>query len=273
MAFCSSCGKEIADGVRFCSNCGAAVGDGVQTAPGNDQPAAGGEFIPRQNMNPQTDQTRAYVLPPQPAPEPVGIDRFGKFFWIPVLILTIAGIVSDPPIISILLAVITIGGAIFSLSRKYKFKAVFIICIILSAITLLVGISDAKKRGLFKNVEKTDYSISSDIEETSDKAGNSATVEESDSAAKPQTGGVDPDLKAFLDSYEKFVDEYVDFMKKYMANPTDLSLLGEYTDMLSELSDFETKLNKYDSNNMSTEDAAYYLEVTTRCSQKMLEIL
>ena len=83
---------------------------------------------------------------------------------------------------------------------------------------------------------------------------------------------MDPDLKAFLDSYEKFMDEYVDFMQKYMANPTDLTLLGEYADMLQKYSDFEEKIDKYDSDEMSTADAAYYLEVTTRVTQKMLTI-
>ena len=101
----------------------------------------------------------------------------------------------------------------------------------------------------------------------------STTEASTESVDDKNTGGVDPDLKAFLDSYEDFVDEYVEFMKKYMANPTDLSLLGEYSDMMTKYTDFATKVEKYDTNTMSTEDAAYYLEVTGRCTQKMLEIL
>ena len=163
---------------------------------------------------------------------------------------------------------------------------------------MLSGVSQAKKQGLFTVSGKSSYSASVEKDgnagdqapssETSSGTGTSVSgskpadnsssksadePEESNSTNIIQTGGVNPDLKAFLDSYEKFVDEYVDFMKKYMANPTDLSLLGEYTDMLTELSEFETKLDKYDSNNMSTEDAAYYLEVTNRCTQKMLAVL
>ncbi len=57
-----------------------------------------------------------------------------------------------------------------------------------------------------------------------------------------------------------------------MANPTDLTLLGEYADMLQKCEDFETKANAYDTNSMSTVDAAYYLEVTNRITQKMLKI-
>ena len=33
------------------------------------------------------------------------------------------------------------------------------------------------------------------------------------------------------------------------------------------------KVEKYDTKEMSTEDAAYYIEVTSRCSQKMLKVL
>ena len=119
-----------------------------------------------------------------------------------------------------------------------------------------------------KETTETAKETSESAKDTSEPA-----KEAGDTSASVKTGGVDPELKAFLDSYEAYVDEYVDFMKKYMANPTDLSLLGEYTDMMDKLADFETTLDKYDSNDMSTEDAAYYLEVTTRCTQKMLEVL
>ncbi len=300
MAFCSNCGNEIPDGVKFCSNCGASIGD---VAPANQTGGApvNNTYVSapnnmsgtRADMNPYVDPTRAYVIPPQPEPEPTGIDKFGKFFWIPLVILTIVDFVSDPAILTIVLSAAIIAGAIFALSRKYKFKGFAIVCLILAAICLLCGVSQAKKHGLFTIPGKVDYTSSTGKDDntpdttpekdttaqTNDSKPDNTTTDtkpaenNTDSSASISTGGVDPDLKAFLDSYEEFVDEYVDFMKKYMANPTDLSLMGEYTDMLSKLSDFETKLDKYDSKDMSTEDAAYYLEVTTRCTQKMLEIL
>ncbi|MBR6391333.1 MAG: zinc-ribbon domain-containing protein [Lachnospiraceae bacterium] len=293
MAFCSNCGNEIPDGVRFCSNCGASI-------------------------NPYVDPTRAYAITPQPEPELKGIDKFGKFFWIPLLILAIVDFMSDPPILTLILAIAVIGGAIFALSRKYKMKGFIIIALIMSAICILTGVSQGKKYGWFRIPDKSEYTSSADKDgesgsstsaseskpadtsesesvtsekpntitnsekettETAKEPSESAkdtsepAKETGDTSASVKTGGVDPELKAFLDSYEAYVDEYVDFMKKYMANPTDLSLLGEYTDMMDKLADFETTLDKYDSNDMSTEDAAYYLEVTTRCTQKMLEVL
>lgn len=86
------------------------------------------------------------------------------------------------------------------------------------------------------------------------------------------TEGVDPDLVAFLTEYEKFVDSYCEFMRKYAENPADLSMLTEYAKMMEQSLEFADKVDDYDSNEMSTADAAYYIEVTARCSQKMLQV-
>ncbi len=347
MAFCSNCGNEIPDGAKFCSGCGAVVGgnapadqannasaDQANNAPADQAnnvsagqtyniPAGNDHMNPQGGMNgmyenrpPYVDPMRLYVVDPVPTPEPAGIDKFGKFFWIPLVILTIVDFVSDPALVTILLSLVIISGAVFALSRKYKLKGFHIICIILAVICLLCGISQAKKIGLFKVPGKSEYAEIFDEDSGSETANesvnesntvskpaeNSSTVskpaentntaskpaEDSSSDTKPAAeehkesepaneiapDGVDPDLKAFLDSYEEFVDEYVDFMKKYMADPTNvMGMLTEYTDMMTELADFETKLDSYNTNDMSTQDAAYYLEVTTRCTQKMLEIL
>ena len=106
----------------------------------------------------------------------------------------------------------------------------------------------------------------------SDTPAESKAAENTEGAE--QAPGVDPELKAFLDSYEKFIDEYVAFMKTYNSDPANaLSMLAEYSQMMASYADFTEKLAQYDENEMSAADAAYYLEVTTRCTQKMLEIL
>ena len=84
-------------------------------------------------------------------------------------------------------------------------------------------------------------------------------------------GGVDPDLKAFLDSYEAYIDEYVAFMNKYSSDPNNaIAMLDDYTKMMKRYADFTDKLNKYDTNTMSKADLEYYLDVTNRCSKKLL---
>lgn len=86
------------------------------------------------------------------------------------------------------------------------------------------------------------------------------------------TEGVSSELKAFLDAYEDFVDEYVSFMKKYSNGSADsLSMLGDYLNMVEKLADYSSKLSEFETENMSAADYAYYLEVTLRCTEKMLE--
>lgn len=92
-----------------------------------------------------------------------------------------------------------------------------------------------------------------------------------DKADAKDSGKVNPDLKAFLDEYEAFVDKYVAFMKKYEADSANPSLIADYGDMLQQEMDFQQKLDAYDEDTMSAADAAYYVEVTTRCARKMAE--
>lgn len=75
-----------------------------------------------------------------------------------------------------------------------------------------------------------------------------------------------------MDSYEAFYDEYCEFMKKYKANPTDLTLLTQYTTMLTKLSDMNAKFKAWKSEDLNAEELKYYLEVSNRVMQKMLEV-
>lgn len=85
--------------------------------------------------------------------------------------------------------------------------------------------------------------------------------------------GVSPELKAFLDSYETFVDKYIEFMKNYTSDPTNVTkMITEYAEIMDEYADFVEKVDAYDTKRMSYADASYYIEVTSRCTQKILEI-
>lgn len=106
-----------------------------------------------------------------------------------------------------------------------------------------------------------------------DGASTDTTTRNSDSSDDANSGGVDPDLKAYLDSYEAFMDEYVDFMKKYLDDPTNVvGMLDEYTDIMERMEEFEKQNEVYESSDMSAADLEYFLDVTTRCTKKMLEV-
>lgn len=103
--------------------------------------------------------------------------------------------------------------------------------------------------------------------------GTGTTTRQNGSSDSGSADGVDPDLKAYLDSYEAFMDEYVDFMKSYLNDPTNVvAMLDEYTDITKRMEEFEKQNDAYESSDMSAADLEYFLDVTTRCTKKMLEV-
>ena|GEM_PF-6320414 len=125
--------------------------------------------------------------------------------------------------------------------------------------------------------EKSDpYTSSTDA---SDETGRSTenpsggSRASSDTASGEEKTGLNPELKAFLDSYEAFMDEYVDFMKRYSSDPMNAaSMMDQYSNIMKKYYEFAEKAEQYDSQEMSKEDAAYYLDTMTRIEKKMLEV-
>lgn len=99
----------------------------------------------------------------------------------------------------------------------------------------------------------------------------SATTEKKSETNSDDTG-LDADFKAAMDSYEKFMDEYVSFMKKYQDNPGNLDLLTDYADYLTKYADFVEDFEGWESGDMNSAETAYYIEVQSRVSKKLLEV-
>ena len=130
--------------------------------------------------------------------------------------------------------------------------------------------------------------------ETETTAGNESETEKSDAAALEQNlndllgdsesegsandtagnaSGISPEFKAALDSYEQFFDEYISIMNRMKSNPTDLSLLSQYTDYMGRYADMLAKFEALEKTDMTKEELAYYLEVSARIEQKLLNAL
>lgn len=101
--------------------------------------------------------------------------------------------------------------------------------------------------------------------------GASESTNGSSTSAVPSLSGIRPEFKDAMDSYEAFYDEYCALMKQYSENPTDLTLLSKYSDMLSRLSDMDEKFEEWESEDMSNEELKYYLEVTNRVTSKLID--
>lgn len=81
-----------------------------------------------------------------------------------------------------------------------------------------------------------------------------------------------PEFKEALDSYEEFFDDYCEFMKKYADNPTDLGLLTDYTKFMKQYTETMSKLEALDDGEMNNTETKYYVEVTGRITQKLLDV-
>lgn len=87
-----------------------------------------------------------------------------------------------------------------------------------------------------------------------------------------EPAGVSADFKAVMEEYEKFIDKYVKFMKKYEEEGRPLSMLSEYTELMTQYTEFAETMAAYNGDNLSAADYAYYIEVMGRVSQKLLEL-
>lgn len=134
-----------------------------------------------------------------------------------------------------------------------------------------------------KKPDESDVSSSANTSSTvtADSSSTTSTAE-SDSSVTEESGdnhtqeldenGLRPEFKAAMDSYEAFYDEYIEFMKSYSSNPTDLQLIKEYGSMLIELNNMDKALDEWDEDEMNDQELAYYIEVTSRVTQKLLEL-
>ena len=81
--------------------------------------------------------------------------------------------------------------------------------------------------------------------------------------------GIDPDFKKMLDDYEAFMDEYIEFMQNYEER-SSLEALADYADMVSRYADLSEQIDSVDTENLTNAELSYYIEVTSRVSQKLL---
>jgi hypothetical protein len=110
---------------------------------------------------------------------------------------------------------------------------------------------------------EADKSDSADAKESSD----SPTTQEA--AAKEN----DADFRTWVDGYEAFMNKYVDFMVKYSnSNGTDLSLIANYADMISEYAQWMSETSEIDADDLSVDDYVYYTEAQARIYKRLAEI-
>ena len=116
-----------------------------------------------------------------------------------------------------------------------------------------------------------DSSSTEDSDESLDETESEETTKEPEKE-ETNNGGIRADFKSAMDSYEKFFDEYVAIMKKYANNPSDMSILSDYTKYMGKYTKMMADFEKWESEDMNAAETAYYLEVQGRITKKLLEV-
>lgn len=132
---------------------------------------------------------------------------------------------------------------------------------------LWLDMTSANLPGYFLCFEKT--SSSQEIPVVSVSESPSEPTSESDSQL---VDGMRPEFKEAMDSYEAFYNEYCEVLMKYMENPIDMSILTKYMELMTQLVDMDEKFKAWESDELNNTELKYYLEVSNRIAQKLVDI-
>jgi len=119
-----------------------------------------------------------------------------------------------------------------------------------------------------KTPESTD--TPSSVEDTS--TSDSIPVEEENTRDNSSGDDIRPEFKESMDSYEAFFDEYINFMETFSTSSNSIDMMNEYLNFLDQYTITMEQMDSIDVNNLSSAEYDYYIEVTSRITQKLLQI-
>lgn len=117
--------------------------------------------------------------------------------------------------------------------------------------------------------EETTESPTTTEKPTTEKATEKKETTEKTTKKKKENA----EWKEFIESYEKWVDKYIEILKKYKENPYDVTILGEYSELLTEL-DKLTEKEEAMEKALEDDPEAYaeYIATLARINKKITEI-
>ncbi len=104
-------------------------------------------------------------------------------------------------------------------------------------------------------------------EQNTNSAADDSSVTDTESTSESS------EWKQFLKDYEAWVDDYIVIVNKYKANPTDTSILADYTKMVSDMADWTTRTEKVQEELTTDSEAlAEYTKELSRIAGKLAEV-
>ena len=114
--------------------------------------------------------------------------------------------------------------------------------------------------------------VSSEEEEPVTTEDYEEVEESADAEEDADSAFVSDEFKKTMDDYEAWFDHYCEVMKRYQEDPSDLELLSEMSELISEEATMLDEMENMDQSEMNTAELAYYLEVTARIEKNLLEV-
>lgn len=112
-------------------------------------------------------------------------------------------------------------------------------------------------------IEKNDFSdLYDDEDEEEDE-------DETDSSSKSSSVSDSTDFRDMMDEYEDFVDDYVSFMEKYKNSKNTSEMISDYSQWVEDYGEWINEIDDIDVDELSSSDYDYYVEVTSRCLDKI----
>lgn len=126
---------------------------------------------------------------------------------------------------------------------------------------------------IFVQDENSKYDYLSDYEKIINSAVLAPEEAQNTEPTPSQTpsDNIRPDFKQAMDSYEKFFDEYIAFMKEYQTSDNPLGMITEYLEFMTQYSEAMEDLQNMDATSMTPAESAYYTEVMLRINQKLYD--
>lgn len=121
-------------------------------------------------------------------------------------------------------------------------------------------------------VEATTEPTTAPTTEATTEPTTEATTVPTTEAPAELIDGMRPEFKEAMDAYEAFYKEYCELLKKYTANPTDFSILGQYANMLTKADEVDKAFQKWDESDLNSEELKYYLDVNNRVLKMMVDV-
>lgn len=148
---------------------------------------------------------------------------------------------------------------------------------IYSFITTVTGMfpeSNKPSNRVSDSSDKTTETITDAVteNETSGESSEKADSTESTTVLTTEADGLRADFKEAMDSYEAFMKEYCDFMEKYNADSSDVTLLADYASFMAKYADFAEKFSEWENEDLNDAELAYYIDVQARVEKMLLGV-